>query len=315
MQIIQKTLLIIIITIIIYAGFLFLSDATKIIEGLKKFDVKFLPIILVVIPISWFALFLRWHYLTKNVGITLPIKENILIYFSGFSLAITPGKFGELIKSEIMKKKFSIPRTSSAPLVIVERLYDLVGGVSVAVLGILTLGYGAYVIIIAGIILVVIFSLLRSKKLFDIVINLFNKRKFSAKFANSISESYDTIRKSIGPRILIISSLFTILYWLLEGIGVYLIVLSFGVENLSYFNILATYASALILGAASFIPGGLGVTEGSMVGLLNFQGVETSIAVILVIMIRLFTMWYNVLIGFIALKFSGGFSLFKQSSE
>jgi len=315
MQILQKTLLIIVVAIIIYIAFLFFSDASKIFEGLKKFDTKYLPIILIIIPISWMALFLRWHFLTKNVGIKISIKENFLIYLSGFALAITPGKFGELIKSEIMKKKFSIQRTKSAPLVIVERLYDLVGGVSVAIFGIWTLGYGAYAIIIAGVFLILIFSLLRSKKLFYKTINLLNKTKFTAKFAKSISESYETIRISIGLKILFVSSLSTMIYWMLESVGVYLIVLSFGIENLNYFDTLSIYASSLILGAASFIPGGLGVTEGSMVGLLNYKGIEASIAVIIVIIIRLFTIWYNTLIGFIALKIYGGFSLFSESSE
>ena len=188
MQIIQKILLVIVGTIIIYAGFLFASDASKIIDSLRSFELKYLPIILLIIPASWVFLFLRWHYLMKNIGIILPIKKNILIYFSGFSLAITPGKFGELIKSEILKKEFSIPRTSTAPLVIVERLYDLVGGVAVAIFGIWALGYGTYVIVGAGIFLIIAFLLLRSHKLFHKTIQILNKIKFTAKFATSISE-------------------------------------------------------------------------------------------------------------------------------
>jgi len=315
MQIIQKILLVIVGTIIIYAGFLFVSDASKIIDSLRNFELKYLPIILLIIPASWVFLFLRWHYLMKNIGIILPIKKNILIYFSGFALAITPGKFGELIKSEILKKEFSIPRTSTAPLVIVERLYDLVGGVVVAIFGMWALGYGIYAIVGAGIFLIIAFLLLRSHKLFHKTIQILNKIKFTAKFTTSISESYDTIRTSIGIRIIVIASLFSVLYWSIEAIGVYLIVLSLGVEHLSYFDVVATYASSLILGAASFIPGGLGIAEGSMVGLFSFQGVETSVAVILVILIRLFTMWYSTLVGFIAMKFSGGFSLFTKSTK
>lgn len=313
MQTIQKIFLIIIGTIIIYAGFLFISDVPQIIDSLKNFELKYLPLILTIIPASWFFLFLRWHFLTKNAGIVLPMKKNILIYFSGFALAITPGKMGELIKSEILKKEFSVPRTSSAPLIIIERVYDLVGGVIVAIFGIWALGYGVYAIIGASIFLIIIFVVLRSQKLFYKSIKLLNKIKFTRKFTKSISESYDTIRISIGIRVIIIASLLSVLYWFIEGIGVYLIVLSLGINHLSYFEIIATYASSLIIGAASLIPGGIGVTEGSMVGLLNFQGIETSIAVILVILIRLFTMWYSTLVGFITMKFSGGYSLFTKS--
>ena len=71
-------------------------------------------------------------------------------------------------------------------------------------------------------------------------------------------------------------------------------------------NVISIYSSSLILGAASFIPGGIGVTEGSIAGLLTLNGVDISIAFVLGILIRIFTLWYGVLVGFVALKISGG---------
>ena len=112
---------------------------------------------------------------------------------------------------------------------------------------------------------------------------------------------------------MIVSSLLSMCYWAIESIGVYLIVISFGIDKLSYYTVMSTYASSLILGAASFIPGGIGITEGSMTGLFIFHGIEISSVFTLVIIIRLFTMWYSVIIGFISLKLSGGFSMFKNS--
>ena len=57
------------------------------------------------------------------------------------------------------------------------------------------------------------------------------------------------------------------------------------------------------------MPGGIGITEGSMGGLLSLQGIEFSFALIVAVIIRIFTSWYTVIVGFIALKISGGFSL------
>jgi uncharacterized protein (TIRG00374 family) len=82
--------------------------------------------------------------------------------------------------------------------------------------------------------------------------------------------------------------------------------LAFGIDIIDYFSVVSIYASSLILGAASFIPGGLGVAEGSLVGMLNAQGVEISMAFVLVVLIRIFTLWYGVIAGFISLKLSGG---------
>jgi uncharacterized protein (TIRG00374 family) len=313
MKLSGKIFLIIIITICLYAIFLIFSDISQVLDKLSNFNLKYLPLILIIIPASWFVLFARWHYLLKNAGVQVPMKQNLKIYFAGFALAVTPGKFGELIKSQLMKKQFGIPRTTTAPLVLVERLYDLVGGVAVAIIGILSLGLGMYVIIGASIILVMIFLLLRSKKLFDTFLKLFSKTKITCKLVEPISQSYDSVQKSTRGKIVIVSSLLSMCYWAIESIGVYLIVISFGIDKLSYYTVMSTYASSLILGAASFIPGGIGITEGSMTGLFIFHGIEISSVFTLVIIIRLFTMWYSVIIGFISLKLSGGFSMFRNS--
>jgi|SaaInlStandDraft_5_1057022.scaffolds.fasta_scaffold07059_3 uncharacterized protein (TIRG00374 family) len=304
----NKFIFVIVGAIILYAIFLLLSDISLILSKIPNFKTEYLPIILVLIPFSWLFLFLRWNLLLKNSNIKIPLKENLKIYFAGFALAVTPGKFGELIKSQIMKTKFDVPHRTTSSLVLVERLYDLAGAVIVSFIGILLIGIGGYVIAGASIILILIFVMISSRKLFHTILKLIGKIKFTQKYTVSLSESYETIRTSTRGKIVFTSILTTSVYWLLESLGVYFILLSFDIDLLNYIHVVATYTSSLILGAASFIPGGLGVVEGSLVGLLNFQGVDISEAFVLVILIRIFTLWYSVIIGFIALKFSGGLS-------
>ena len=311
----NKIFIIIVLAICLYAAFLIFSDFSTIKDKLENFRLTYLPFILIIVPCSWIALFVRWHLLLRNVGIHIPIKHSAKIYFAGFALAITPGKFGELIKSQLIKKRFDVPRTSTVPLVFAERLYDLVGAVAVSFVGILALGLGAYIIIGAAILLIFIFVLLRIRKLFEMFLKIFEKNRFTSKFVIQLSESYDAINGSTRGKILVSSSLLTIVYWSIEAIAVYLVVLSFGIDKLSYLNVLATYTSSLILGAVSFIPGGIGVADGSMVGLFNYQGVDLPNAFVLVVLIRFFTIWYSVIVGFVALKLSNGFSLFSDSKQ
>lgn len=302
----NRFIFVIVGAIILYAIFLLLSDVSLILSKIPNLKTEYLPIILILIPSSWLFLFLRWNLLLKNSNIKIPLKENIKIYFAGFALAVTPGKFGELIKSQIMKTKFDVPHRTTSSLVLVERLYDLAGAIVVSFIGILLIGIGEYVIAGASIVLISIFVMISSKKLFQNVLKIIGKIKFTQKYTVPLSESYETIQTSTKGKIVLTSILTTSAYWLLESLGVYFILLSFDINLLNYVHVIATYTSSLILGAASFIPGGLGVVEGSLVGLLNFQGVDISDAFVLVVLIRLFTLWYSVIIGFIALKLSGG---------
>jgi len=64
------------------------------------------------------------------------------------------------------------------------------------------------------------------------------------------------------------------------------------------------YNTSLLYGAISFIPGGLIVTDASMLSLIIQNGIDFSLASISVIIIRLFTLWISVFVGFLSIKFS-----------
>jgi uncharacterized protein (TIRG00374 family) len=56
-----------------------------------------------------------------------------------------------------------------------------------------------------------------------------------------------------------------------------------------------------LVGALLFLPGGLGFTEGSLMGLMIFSGIGKEIAVASTFIIRAATLWFAVLIGAIVL--------------
>ena len=93
--------------------------------------------------------------------------------------------------------------------------------------------------------------------------------------------------------------------------------LSFNIINFEFFKIVAIYTTSLILGIVSFLPMGVGVVEGSLAGFLSYEGVDISIALTLVILIRIFTRWYGVIVGLVFMKLIGGFSknLFAQDKN
>tara|TARA_Y100000590_G_scaffold358755_1_gene414292 strand:- start:12571 stop:13506 length:936 start_codon:yes stop_codon:yes gene_type:complete len=308
MKLNQKFFIIILASIIFYALFLIFTDLSQLSEKILDFKIEYIPLILSLVSSGWLALYLRWTFLLKNSGYVVPHKKNFQIFLTGFPLSITPGKIGELLKSQLLKDNFDIPRKITAPIILVERLYNAVGILIISFFGIWFLDFSGIVILITTCILTGIFIVMRSKKLFLQINKIILKIKFLSKFSDSLSDSYDVINNSIKPKIFIISSAFSASYWILESIAVYFIFQSFGIDFIELIQIIPTYATSIILGVASFVPGGIGVFEGTLTGLLNIQGLALSTAVTLTIFIRIFTIWYSVIIGFFALKFAGAFS-------
>jgi len=98
--------------------------------------------------------------------------------------------------------------------------------------------------------------------------------------------------------------LLSVLYWIIIGCAAYFVLLGLSIDTVTLINTISSYSSSLIVGAISFIPGGVGIAEASLIGLFTIQNIELSEAVVAVVLIRLFTLWFSTLSGFIALKTS-----------
>ena len=306
--------IILIIAIGIYSIFLIYSDFNTVINNSLTFNFIFIPLILLTIFSSWMFLFLRWIVLLKNSNIKIPFKDNLLIYLAGFTFSISPAKSGELIKSIFLKNKFNIDKSTSIPIIFLERFYDILVLIILILFGISFLGleFLPIVILCVGVLFLILF-LIYSKSKFDYFVRFASKFKFLQKFITPLENSHEIIRKSITPKTFLISTTLTIFYRLIEALSVYLVLLGFGIDLISYFELTYMYSASIILGSMSMIPGGLGITEGSLASLISSQGIDFSTALVLVIIIRFFTLWFAVITGFIALKISGALNIKNDS--
>ena len=313
MKLDNRLILILVAVIGIYAIFLFVSDYNIISEKISNFKINYLPLILFFVSASWIPLIIKWHFLLKNSEVDIPLTKSIAVFFSGVAFEITPGQIGALIKSQILKTSYNIPRTKTVPIVIVEKVYDLIGAILASVIGIIILGMEIYLIAIAISVLAFIFFFMYYKPASKLFFNRITKLKFFSKHIENISGFYEIVQKSTNVRAATICILLALAYWFMVSAAAYYTLISFDVNILDYLKVLAIYSTSTLLGAISFIPAGIGITEGSIAGLFTLNGIDVSTALILAVMIRIFTLWYSVSVGFIALKFTGGLSFRKNS--
>ena len=163
--------------------------------------------------------------------------------------------------------------------------------------------------------LVFAFLLLSSRKTFNKILSLFGRRKFTLKFVEPLSSSYDGVKNGIRGPISLYASGLSILFWMIEAISIYFILLAFGVETIEFLTIVSTYTTSIMLGILSFLPLGIGVVEGSLASFFTIHGIDISLSLTIVVVIRLFTRWYGVSFGFIALKLSGGLTNDQKPSD
>ncbi len=91
--------------------------------------------------------------------------------------------------------------------------------------------------------------------------------------------------------------------WSCEGVGFFLIAQDLGII-ISLDAAIFIYTTSSLLGAVSFLPGGLGVMEGSMeLFLMDFLIISVSLAGALIILTRIATLWFGIALGLVFLLF------------
>ncbi|MEQ1529876.1 MAG: flippase-like domain-containing protein, partial [Methylococcales bacterium] len=104
----------------------------------------------------------------------------------------------------------------------------------------------------------------------------------------------------LRPKLLVTGFLLGLLAWAGEGVGLLVISDMSDGTLMTMSTAIGIYAIAVIVGALSFLPGGLGSTEAVMIALLNNQGYPMPDAILLTLVCRLLTLWLAVAIGWLA---------------
>ena len=95
----------------------------------------------------------------------------------------------------------------------------------------------------------------------------------------------------------------TLAAWAAQGLAVALLCRAAGLD-LSVWLAAGFYALAMVGGALSALPAGLGGTEAVLVALLVGQGATVGTAVAVTVLVRLLTLWLAVALGLLALLYS-----------
>jgi uncharacterized membrane protein YbhN (UPF0104 family) len=95
----------------------------------------------------------------------------------------------------------------------------------------------------------------------------------------------------------------TLAAWAAQGLAVALLCRAAGLD-LSVWLAAGFYALAMVGGALSALPAGLGGTEAVLVALLVGQGTAVGTAVAVTVLVRLLTLWLAVALGLLALLYS-----------
>jgi uncharacterized protein (TIRG00374 family) len=302
-RLLRKLLVAMMLGVFVYAGFALYRGINEIGESLGHFTWSAFALACALAFGNYLTRFLKWEFYLARLGIRgVPKLDSLLTFLSGLVLTVTPGKVGEVFKSIVLHQTHDVAVARTAPIVLAERLTDVLGIVILIVAGSASFpgglawaGAGSFLVV--GILVAV-----SSDRVFQTLIGFFERGPEKArKLAPKVREAWSSLRTMTTPGALVVPTLLSILAWFLEGFALWVILRGFG-ESTPVLMACFFYATATLAGALIPVPGGLGVTEGTLEEQLHhFGNVSTATATSAMILVRFATLWFAVLVGFVAL--------------
>jgi len=148
----RKVVLASVVGALLYAGLALYGDVQKLGDDVRELDWAAFGIGVLLVLGNYALRIVRWHYYLGRIGVVVPWLESSLVFLCGFVMSVTPGKLGEVFKSVLLYESRGVPPTRTAPVVIAERLTDLIALVILVAAASLVFEHGTVIAATAGLV-------------------------------------------------------------------------------------------------------------------------------------------------------------------
>lgn len=297
----SKTIIIILIMISVYIVFTIFSDFEKVVSSIKEIDKQKLSIAIGILIVTIGLKTVRWHFFLRRVTTQIPLKQSILYYLAGYAFILSPGRAGEIIRSPFIKRDYGISISKTAPIVLVERFYDMLAITLIIGIGLIFSDFNKTIIVLPIGFVIAMCLIIRNRTACSKTLIKISKIKIFSKWIPNVDESFEVIFSLMKTRFFLTGMIVSIVNCILEATAVYLLILGLG-ENINFVNLVVLFHTTGFAANASLIPGGLGVLEGGLIGLLVLYKIKYEIALSVTILFRLLSTGMFSVIGLISLR-------------
>jgi glycosyltransferase 2 family protein len=297
------------------------ADIPRLIVALFGFRWEYLPLILGLTLFNYLWRFVKWQYYLKRLRIGVSSTKSLLIFVCGLSMAITPGKVGELLKSYLLKRETRAAISRTSPTIVAERLTDGIAMLILASTGLVLYRFGWEVLLLLLLLGLSGIAFIQNRRIVLALLSFGERLAIVSRFVHLIRAFYESAYTLLQWRPLLLAILIGLVSWSGECGALYFVFIGLGVAPNLALLIKATFILAFssLVGSASGLPGGLGVAEGSVLGLTRLL-VSPSAALggAATLLIRFCTLWFGLALGVIALlvyQSTKHTSLFRQQND
>lgn len=262
---------------------------------------RMLPALMGLSLLSYALRYLRWRWLLRRFPNRMPAWRGFLAYVAGFAFTASPGKAGELVRIRY-HAPFGIGGAQVFSAFLFERACDLVAVLLLSSLALTRPGLLALAAAFVALLLGVIGALARWPQGLGRVADALASRGHPklARTLRAVRDGFAGCRAWLTLPDVALGLAIGLAAWALTALSLVLLLAQLGF-TLGWTDALSTYPLAMLVGAASMLPGGIGSTELAIVALLTPLGVPVGTATLAAVGVRFATLWFAIACGLAAM--------------
>lgn len=299
----RRVLVAMLLAVVVYGGFALWQGFGKVGAELGRFGWWSFGCACALALGNYLLRWLKWEFYLARLGIVgVGRVDSLLTFLSGFVLTVTPGKVGEVFKSLVLFETHRVPVERTAPIVVAERLTDVIGVVVLIVLGSLGFRSGLFWAGLGALAVTFVLGVVANRRASHAIIRAIDRLPGPLSgIGPKLHAAYDSLTTLVKLSNLVVPTLLSVGAWSLECAALWIILRGLG-EHTGFGLAMFFYATSTLAGALVPVPGGLGVTETSLQGQMQELGrVAPATSTAAMILVRFATLWFAVLVGFVSL--------------
>ncbi len=305
---VTRLVIVALLAVAVITGLALFADVSELATAISAFPLLLVPPIFALTLFNYALRYVKWQLYLSRLGLTnVSTNESALVFLSGFSMSVTPGKVGELVKCLLLRRMTGAPVSRTSAILAAERVTDGIAMLLLAAVGVLQFSYGRTLLALAALGALAVTFFLQRPNLAGRVLARFGNFNAGAKVIRHAESFFEASESLLRPRLLAAAVALGTISWGGECVALFLVLIGLGIEPTFQLLLIAIFVLAVssIAGAISMLPGGLGVADASVAGMLLLliedDGMNRGVAAAATLIIRFATLWFAVLIGAVAL--------------
>ena len=292
----------ILVTFATLAGLLVLADIGLLVQALDALPVASLALLLGIFVTGALLKGFRWAFYLRSAHLDIRWRDGVTSFLAGMTTSPLPG--GSWLAPRLAQEHGHVRMRQAAPALFVSFIVDALTLPATVLILFIVLDQPRYSFAIPAIGLtlgLVMAAMGRSTRVWSLVARILDRSRFTRKWLPKEQDIQLRVQALMRPRVLLGGIVFSLGATVLSAAFLMTLVVALTFRGISPGEALWIHAVSETASIAIPIPGGIGVTDSSITGLLNQYGIGLRRATFLALVLRSCEAGFRVFFGTLVL--------------